>query len=444
MKVGKKRAFMKTIERGDYLNALIARRGNGQVKVITGIRRCGKSYLLKTIFQNWLLKDGDINPDDILSIELDDSTWLKCRNPLELEKTVKEWKLSRGKTAECIVFIDEIQLCEKVENPYLPQGKKITFYDALNGLLHLDGLDVYVTGSNSKMLSTDILTEFRGRGDEVHLHPLSFSEYFNAVGGDRRDALDRYLRFGGMPFTLARPNDASREQYLKDLFAEVYLKDIVERKHVSHVDVLSHVTDFLCSGIGSLTNPNNIANSLRTTYGYDVSRPTVASYIAHLKDAFLFSEARRYDVKGKCYFDYPNKYYCEDVGLRNARTDFRHQEMTHLMENIIYNELRRRGYSVDVGVVYSYAQSARGNSVRHPHEIDFVVNKGGERVYVQSAFAIPDGNNAKRVSEFKPFSLTGDSFRKIIIRQDVGLRFFDESGILNINLADFLLDPAVI
>ena len=435
---------MKTIARNDYLNALVARRQNGQVKVVTGIRRCGKSYLLKTIFRKWLLREAGVKPQNILSIELDDNDWLRCRNPLELEKTITNWKTARGKSAKCTVFIDEIQLCEQVANPYLPEGKKISFYDALNGLLHLANLDVYVTGSNSKMLSTDILTEFRGRGDEIRLHPLSFSEYFNATGGDRRDALDRYLRFGGMPFTLAQPDDASREQYLKNLFAEVYLKDIIERKHIVHVDVLNHVTDFLCSGIGSLTNPNNIANSLRTTYGYDVSRPTVVAYVDHLKDAFLFSEARRYDVKGKSYFDYPSKYYCEDVGLRNARTDFRHQEMTHLMENVIYGELRRRGYSVDVGVVYSYAQSARGNSVRRPHEIDFVVNKGGERVYIQSAFAIPDGDDAKRTSEFKPFSLTGDSFRKIIIRQDIGLRFFDGSGILNINLADFLLDPTVV
>ena len=435
---------MKVIERNDYLKALIARRENGQVKVVTGIRRCGKSYLLKVLFKDWLVKEGNVQPDDILAIELDDSTWLRCRNPLELEKTVKEWKAARGKSKKCVAFIDEIQLCEEVENPYLPQGKRITFYDALNGLLHLDGLDVYVTGSNSKMLSTDVLTEFRGRGDEVRLHPLSFAEYANAVGGDRRDALDRYLRFGGMPFALAQPDDASREQYLKSLFAEVYLKDIIERKRIAHVEVLNRVTDFLCSGIGSLTNPNNIANSLRTTYGQDVSRPTVAAYVDDLKDAFLFSEARRYDIKGKRYFDYPSKYYCEDVGLRNARTDFRHQEVTHLMENVIYGDLRRRGFSVDVGVVHSYAQSARGNSVRRPHEIDFVVNKGGERVYVQSAFAIPEGDEAKRVSEFVPFSLTGDSFRKVIVRQDVGLRFFDENGVLNINLTDFLLDPSII
>ncbi len=417
---------------------------NGQVKIVTGIRRCGKSYLLKTLFRDWLKREKGVLDQDILMLELDDSTWIRCRNPLELDKTVREWKAAHGDGTKCYLFIDEIQMCEAVPNPYVPDGKKITFYDALNGFLHMDDLDVYVTGSNSKMLSKDVLTEFRGRGDEVRMHPLTFAEYFGVVGGDRRDALERYMRYGGMPFALSRPDDASREQYLKGLFEEVYFKDIVERKRITRVDVLNNVTDFLCSGIGSLTNPNNIANSLKTAYGCDVSRQTVLSYVEYLMDAFLFSEARRYDVKGKSYFDYPNKYYCEDVGLRNARTGFRQQEVTHLMENVIYNELVARGYAVDVGVVYSREINANGQSVRVPREIDFVVNKGGERVYVQSAFALPEGDVCKRASEFKPFSLTGDSFRKIIVRQDVGLRWFDDNGILNISLADFLLDPMAV
>lgn len=435
---------MTNIVRDRYLQALVSRMWNGQVKVVTGIRRCGKSYLLKTIFRDWLKREKGVSDDDMLVIELDSVAWIRCRNPLELAKEVEEWRTSRGKDALCYLFIDEIQMCEEVRNPYVPDGKKISFYDALNGFMHMDGLDVYVTGSNSKMLSKDILTEFRGRGDEVRMHPLTFAEYYGAIGGDARSALERYMRFGGMPFTITRPDDASREKYLKDLFEEVYFKDIVERRRVDRMDVLNNVTDFLCSSIGSLTNPNNIANCLKATYGYDVTRPTVLSYMGHLMDAFLFSEARRYDVKGRSYFDYPNKYYCEDVGLRNARTGFRQQEVTHLMENVIYNELVARGFSVDVGVVISREANANGNSVRIPREIDFVVNKGGERVYVQSAFAIPMEDDAKRISEFKPFSLTGDSFRKIVVRQDVGVRWFDDQGILNVNLADFLLDPMVV
>lgn len=409
---------------------------NGQVKIVTGIRRCGKSYLLKTIFRDYLVNVKGVLPENILILELDDIANVTLRNPLELSRVVREWvKVHPG---EKYLFIDEIQLSQKVPNPAVPNGDPITFYDALNGFLHLDDLDVYVTGSNSKMLSTDILTEFRGRGDEVRLHPLSFSEYYAAVGGDRSRAFDRYARYGGMPFALTRPDDASVEAYLKSLFDEVYLKDIVERKHIERADVMSCVMDFICSGIGSLTNPANITNTLNTAHGFGVAPFTVADYIDHLKDAFLVLEARRYDVKGKCYFDYPNKYYCEDIGLRNARTDFRHQEISHIMENIIYCDLIRRGYSVDVGVVYSREKNRNGNSVRTIREIDFVVNKAGERVYIQSAYALPD--DEKRESELKPFSLTGDSFRKVIIRNDVGLRWFDDRGVLNLNLIDFLLD----
>lgn len=318
----------------------------------------------------------------------------------------------------------------------------ITFYDSLNGFLHIENLDVYVTGSNSKMLSKDILTEFRGRGDEVRLHPLSFAEYYSATGGDRTESLNSYMRFGGMPFAVSRPDDAAKESYLKALFEEVYFKDIIERKNVERRDVLGFVTDFLCSSVGSLTNPTNITNSLKTNYDCKVSKNTVNAYLEHLKDAFLFYEARRFDIKGKSYFDYPSKFYCEDAGLRNARTDFRQMEMTHIMENVIYNELVMRGYSVDVGVVYSRDLNKNGNSSRVAREIDFVVNKSSERVYVQSAYALPD--EAKRTSELKPFSLTGDSFRKIIVRNDVGLRWFDENGVLNISVLDFLLDDSVV
>lgn len=413
---------------------------NGQAKVITGIRRCGKSYLLKTLFREYLVNVKGVPSENILVIELDDIVNARLRNPLELSRHVRNWVAV--KTGEKYLFIDEIQMSAKVPNPFVPTAEPLTFYDALNGFLHIADLDVYVTGSNSKMLSSDILTEFRGRGDEIRLHPLSFAEYYAATGGDRKVAFDRYARFGGMPATLSRPDDASVEAYLKSLFEEVYLKDIVERKHLERVDVLGKVIDFIGSGIGSLTNPNNIATSLEAADGTRVSSFTVAEYINHLKDAFLVSEARRYDVKGRSYFDFPNKYYFEDIGLRNARTSFRQQEMTHIMENIIYNDLIRRGYSVDVGVVFSRENNRNGNSVRIAREIDFVVNKAGERIYIQSAYALPD--EEKRISEVKPFSLTGDSFRKIIIRNDVGLKWLDENGILNLNLLDFLLDETVV
>lgn len=428
------------IKRDRYLGQLVSRMWNGQVKVVTGIRRCGKSYLLKKIFRRYLIETQGVRERSILTIDLDDSDNIRLRNPLELSAFVKKWvNARRGKL---YLLIDEIQMCDTVPNPYVPEGKPITFYDSLNGFLHIENLDVYVTGSNSKMLSKDILTEFRGRGDEVRLHPLSFAEYYSATGGDRTLALNSYMRFGGMPFAVSRPDDAARESYLKALFEEVYFKDIIERKKVERRDVLGFVTDFLCSSVGSLTNPTNITNSLKTNYDCKVSKNTVSVYLEYLKDAFLFHEARRYDIKGKSYFDYPSKFYCEDAGLRNARTDFRQMEMTHIMENVIYNELVMRGYSVDVGVVYSRDVNKNGNSSRVAREIDFVVNKSSERVYVQSAYALPD--EAKRTSELKPFSLTGDSFRKIIVRNDVGLRWFDENGVLNISVLDFLLDDSVV
>ena len=306
----------------------------------------------------------------------------------------------------------------------------------------LKNLDVYVTGSNSKMLSTDILTEFRGRADEIRLHPLSFSEYYAAVGGDKADAFKEYAFFGGMPFALFRPNDVEKMNYLTSLFSEVYLKDIVERRKIEREDVLSLLFDLICSSIGSLTNPKKIADTLRSKAHVDVSQVTISSYIKHLEDAFLISESKRYDVKGKSYFDYPNKYYCEDIGLRNARIGFRQQEMTHIMENIIYNELVLRGFSVDIGVVFSREVNANGHSIRVPREIDFIVTHGGKKTYIQSAYAL--STDAKKSAELRPLSLTGDSFPKIIVRKDIGKRWYDDDGILHIELIDFLLDEAVI
>ncbi len=431
------------IKRDTYLKKIISYMWDGQVKVITGIRRCGKSYLLRTIFRDYLIAQG-IDPKNILTFELDMAKDIEYRNPLSLTNRVKE--IVEGKDEKFYLFVDEIQLSDEVPNPYNPDGKKITFYDALNDLKSLSNLDVYVTGSNSKMLSGDILTEFRGRSDEIRVHPLSFAEFYSAVGGDKADAFDAYAFFGGMPLILTRPDDAAKMSYLKTLFSEVYLKDIVERKKIRRLDVLEATLDLLCSSVGSLTNPNNVAKALNSKQNLSgeelVSNNTVTSYMDHLADAYLFEECKRYDVKGKNYFDYPNKYYCEDIGLRNARTGFRQQELTHIMENIIYNELRIRGCEVDIGVVYSTEKSNAGNNVQVAREIDFIANRGGKKTYIQSAFALE--SDEKNETENKPFSLTGDSFPKIIVRHDIHKRWYDDNGILNIGVIDFLLDDSIV
>lgn len=431
------------IKRDKYLNQLIGFARDGQVKVITGIRRCGKSYLLNTLYRNYLLGSG-VDEDHIIHIELDLARDIRYRNPLELAAYVRN--RMEGRDEPFYLFIDEIQMSDEVPNPYNPAGKNITFYDALNELRSVKNLDVYVTGSNSRMLSVDILTEFRGRGDEIRVHPLSFAEYYEAVGGDRNDAFNQYAFFGGMPLVLSRPDDEARMAYLKSLFSEVYIKDILERKKITREDVLSDILDLLCSSIGSLTNPTTASHSINSMkklkHEDQVSPNTVKAYMGHLEDAFLFSECKRYDVKGKAYFDYPNKYYCEDIGLRNARIGFRQQEPTHLMENILYNELIVRRASVDIGIVFSNERTKDGKQKRIAREIDFIASKSGRKFYIQSAYAMETAGKAG--TEIKPFSLTGDSFPKIIVRHDIGKRWYDDSGVLNIGIVDFLLDDTLI
>ena len=431
------------IKRDLYLKKIISFMWDGQVKVITGIRRCGKSYLLRTIFRNYLLEQG-VSADQILAYELDLAKDIRFRNPLELAKSVRTQV--EGKPDRFYLFVDEIQMSDEVPNPYNPSGKDITFYDALNDLKSLPNLDIYVTGSNSRMLSSDILTEFRGRSDEIRVHPLSFSEYYAFTGGDKAEAFDDYAFFGGLPLILSRPDDTAKMAYLKALFSEVYLKDIVERKKVKREDVLSATLDLLCSSVGSLTNPNNIANALNSRQKLNgentVAANTVKSYISHLADAYLFEECRRYDVKGKDYFDNPNKYYCDDLGLRNARIGFRQQEMTHIMENIIYNDLHIRGCGVDIGIVYGTDKNKSGQTVQVSREIDFIATRGGKKTYIQSAYALE--TEEKALAENRPFGLTGDSFPKIIVRHDIRKRWYDDHGILNIGILDFLLDETII
>lgn len=423
------------IKRDRYLKQLIGYQWDGQVKVITGIRRCGKSYLLRNIYKDYLLQNG-VAENQIISVELDLARDIRYRNPLELAAYVRS-RVEANKE-KFYLFIDEIQMSDRIKNPYNPEGREITFYDALNDLKELGNLDIYVTGSNSRMLSSDILTEFRGRSDEIRVHPLSFLEYYSVVGGDKEEAFEEYAFYGGMPLVLSRPDDQAKMKYLFSLFSEVYLKDIVERKGIGREDILEQIVNLLCSSIGSLSNPTKIANALQSAGVSNVAQGTVFSYIKHLEDAFLFSESKRYDVKGKSYFEYPYKYYCEDIGLRNARIGFRQQEMTHMMENIIYNELIVRGYSVDVGVVFSREKNKNGNSVRVAREVDFIASQGGKRTYLQSAFAL--GTAEKEAAELKPFLLIGDSFPKIIVRKDIRKRWYDDNGILNIGLTDFLLD----
>ena len=431
------------IRRDRYLNQLISSMSDGQVKVITGIRRCGKSYLLFRLFRNYLLDQG-VKETQILSFALDLAKDIQYRNPLVLAENVRSQVEEKNETY--YLFVDEIQMSDEIANPYNAEGKRITFYDALNDLRSLSNLDIYVTGSNSRMLSSDILTEFRGRSDEIRVHPLSFSEYYDAIGGDKYEAFDNYAFFGGMPLVLSRPSDAAKMNYLQSLFSEVYLKDIVERKKVQREDALASILDLLCSSIGSLTNPNQVAqifNGRQKSKGENILSPnTVKSYMDHLHDAFLFHECKRWDVKGKNYFDYPNKYYCEDVGLRNARIGFRQQEMTHIMENIIYNDLIIRGCTVDVGIVYGNTKDSKGRTVQSPREIDFIATLGSKRVYIQSAYAMPDETKAE--TESRPFTLTGDSFPKIIVRHDIRKRWYDDHGILHINIIDFLLDKTII
>lgn len=422
------------IERDTYLQKLIEKKWNGHVKVVTGLRRSGKSYILFELFREHLLSEG-VARDDIIGVELDKITNAGLRHPIKLYEHIESLCKDGRKR---YVLIDEIQMVPAIDNPYVKDGGKINFYDTLNSLMGLRCLDIYVTGSNSKMLSTDILTEFRGRGDEIRIHPLSFSEYYSAVGGDKGEAFQRYQRYGGMPLTLSMESDESREKYLRDLFTETYLKDIKERHRIERLDIMEGVIDILCSDIGSLTNPKKIAD----TVSGGVSDNTVKSYIDMLKDAFLFAEAKRYDVKGRSYLKFPVKYYCEDIGLRNARLEFRQMESTHIMENIVYNELMIRGFNVDAGIVPVSESDESGKTRIRQKEVDFVVNKGDRRVYIQSAFAIPD--KEKMDQEKASLHHIKDFFPRVIIRTDTIGRWYDDEGFLHINLIDFLLDKGCI
>jgi len=409
------------IKRDIYLNKLINRMHNGMIKVITGIRRSGKSYLLFTIFRDHLLSDG-VTEDHIVSIELDRLENKKHRDPYVILDYIKNRIIDKD---DYYIFLDEVQLLEDFE-------------DVLNSLLHMKNVDVYVTGSNSKFLSKDIITEFRGRGDEVHIYPLSFSEYMTAFNGDKYEGWGSYVRFGGLPLTVTMNTDEQKIEYLTKLFEETYIKDIVERNRIEKKQELNDLINVLASAIGSLTNPSKIVATFNSAIQSDISLNTVRNYIEHLKDAFIIAEANRYDVKGRKYIGTPLKYYFEDIGLRNARLGFRQVEETHLMENVIYNELRIRGFSVDVGVVMKRNRTEAGVQEKRQLEIDFIANQGSRRYYIQSAFGILD--EEKRKQEKASLINISDSFKKIIIVKDIVKPWHDDDGVLTISLYDFLLD----
>lgn len=418
------------IKREPYLNRLIRNMWNGEIKVITGIRRCGKSVLLFDLFYEYLLSQG-VSEDHILKIELDQRRYYKYRNPIVLceyvENTIKE-----RNDEKFYLFIDEVQLTAKVidrENGDI----EVTIYDMLNELKAYKNLDVYVTGSNSKGLSKDIATEFRGRATQIHVFPLSFAEFYSAVGGDERKALDTYMLYGGMPRLLALEDEKDKKDYLMSLYSELYVRDIVERNGIEREDVLNDILDFLASQIGSLTNPNNIANAISSMKNEKINASMVSNYVQYIIDSFLVSMAKRYDVKGKTYFKYPNKYYYTDIGLRNARLNYRQYDPGHIMENMIYSELLRRGYSVDVGMV---CDRTSGSKVQK--EIDFVVNDADKKIYIQSAFRMD--TDQKEFSELSSLMLTKDFFKKIVVRMDVPHNYYDDNGIFHCNLIDFLLD----
>lgn len=408
------------IKRDLYLKRLIDRMDNGSIKVITGIRRCGKSVLLFDIFAEHLKSVG-IDDAHILKYALDDIKMRKFRDPEKLYDDITAKLVDQGRY---YLLLDEIQFVDD-------------FSELMNSLIRLKNVDTYVTGSNSRFLSSDILTEFRGRGDEVRVYPLSFSEFYSAKGGDKYEAWDEYHLYGGMPALFERVSDEQKSEYLKSLMSKVYLSDIVERNHVQYPDEMDSIVDFLCSAIGSLTNPKKISDTLKSIKGKSISDVTAKNYLGYLTDAFLFESAKRYDVKGKKYFETPLKYYMADVGLRNARLNFRQMEENHIMENVIFNELKVRGYSVDVGVVES-KETIDGKRKLKQLEIDFVANKGSKKYYIQSAYEMPTEEKLKQ--EKRSLLKLRDSFKKIIVVKDNIRPQIDETGIVTMGLINFLLD----
>lgn len=409
------------IKRNRYLNTLISKKHNGLIKVITGMRRCGKSYLLFTLFKEHLLSDG-IDEDHIIEIAFDAFENKKYRDPDVLYPYLKE---QIKDDAMYYVLLDEVQLLGEFES-------------ILNSLIRMKNVDVYVTGSNARFLSKDVITEFRGRGDEVHMYPLSFAEFMSVYPGTKQDGWNEYMLYGGIPLVLEFTTPDQKIAFLKSLFEETYISDIVGRHNIRNKAELEELLNILSSAIGSLTNPQKLSATFQTVKKKKISNSTIKRYIDYLCDSFLIDSAIRYDVKGKKYIDTPVKYYFTDMGLRNARLNFRQIEDTHSMENIIFNELKMRGFNVDVGVIMQYETNEKGTNIRKQLEIDFVCNQGSKRYYIQSAYAIPD--QAKMEQEQRSLMLTGDFFKRIIITKDTPAPYYNESGVLIMSVYDFLLN----
>lgn len=409
------------IKRNRYLNTLISKKHNGLIKVITGMRRCGKSYLLFTLFKEHLLSDG-IDENHIIEIAFDAFENKKYRDPDVLYPYLKE---QIKDDAMYYVLLDEVQLLGEFES-------------ILNSLIRMKNVDVYVTGSNARFLSKDVITEFRGRGDEVHMYPLSFAEFMSVYPGTKQDGWNEYMLYGGIPLVLEFTTPDQKIAFLKSLFEETYISDIVGRHSIRNKAELEELLNILSSAIGSLTNPQKLSATFQTVKKKKISNSTIKRYIDYLCDSFLIDSAIRYDVKGKKYIDTPVKYYFTDMGLRNARLNFRQIEETHSMENIIFNELKMRGFNVNVGVIMQYETNEKGTSIRKQLEIDFVCNQGSKRYYIQSAYAIPD--QAKMEQEQRSLMLTGDFFKRMIITKDTPAPYYNESGVLIMNVYDFLLN----
>ncbi|MDW2913525.1 ATP-binding protein [Mesomycoplasma ovipneumoniae] len=427
------------IKRDFYLNQIIDKKENDRIKIITGIRRCGKSYLLFNLYRDYLLSSG-IKENQIITIALDQIDNIEYRNPFRLHQYIKQKTKNINKMY--YIFIDEIQLSENVSNPYVEtKEKNITFVDVLLSLMKHSNLDIYITGSNSKMLSSDLLTQFRDRGDQVHVNPLSFAEVYELFD-DKSEAFEHYFVYGGMPHIYKLQNDEQKSHYLKQLFKQTYIKDILERNKIhNEQQILEILLDFTSSNIGSLTNPSKLANRFLSEKQIHISSNTIFKYLKFFEESYIIQCAYRYDVKGSKYFSTPFKYYFSDIGLRNARLNFRQIENTHIMENIIYNDLLRRGYNIDIGVVeHEFKNGSTRKKVQL--EIDFVINKGHKRYYIQSTFNID--NLEKKEQEITSLKKINDSFKKIVVVRNKIIPKHDENGILYIGLEDFLLNESII